>query len=155
MSERLTASELEILRGLMQRFAEHQLDQFENLSLDTGYGPVFVSFTRKLPPAWPAGAFTRVPKPASGQTGRFALVSGAAAVHSREDLLQVIVQMRDDLAGAGAHEWGNPNLERFLEALQGFLNDLDGYYANRGQQPPAQPDWALFATALVTATGYE
>jgi hypothetical protein len=82
-------------------------------------------------------------------------VSGAAAVHSREDLLQVIVQMRDDFAGAGAHEWGNPNLERFLEALQGFLNDLDGYYANRGQQPPAQPDWALFTTALVTATGYE
>ena len=97
MSERLTASELDILRGLMQRFAEHQLDQFENLRFDTGYGP----------------------------------------------------------AGAGAHEWGNPNLERFLEALQGFLNDLDGYYANRGQHPPAQPDWALFATALMTATGYE
>jgi len=44
------------------------------------------------------------------------------------------------------------NLECFLEALQGFLTDLDGYYANRGQQPPARPDWSLFATALIAAT---
>jgi len=57
--------------------------------------------------------------------------------------------------GTGAHEWENPNLEHFLDALHGFLADLDGYYAGRGQQPPAQPDWGLFATVLAAATGYE
>jgi hypothetical protein len=155
MGESLTASELEVLRGLLQRFAEHELDQFENLRFDTSYGSVFVSLTRRLPPGWPAEAFTPVPQPAPGETGRFAHVSDPAAAHSREDLLQVITQMRDDLTGVGAHEWENPNLERFLEALQGFLADLDGYYAKRGQQSPAQPDWGLFATALVAATGYE
>lgn len=35
----------------------------------------------------------------------------------------------------------NPNLERFLVALQGFMASLDGYYAMRGQQSPAEPDW--------------
>jgi hypothetical protein len=159
MSEGLTPSELQVLQGLLQRFAEHELDQFEHLRFDTSYGPVFVSWTRKLPPGWSAEAFTPVPRPAPGKTGRVAHAGKAATAHSREDLLRVITQMRDDLAGTGAHEWENPSLERFLEALQGFLADLDGYYASRGQQPPAQPpaqpDWGLLATALVAATGYE
>jgi hypothetical protein len=155
MNGSLTAGELEVLRGLLQRFAEHELDQFDHWRFDTSYGAVFVSFTRKLPPEWSAEAFTPVPDPAPGQTGRFAQVRNAAAAQSREDLLHVITQMRDDLAGTGAHEWENPNLERFLQALQSFLADLDGYYASRGQLPPAQPDWNLLATALVAATGYE
>jgi hypothetical protein len=154
MGTGLTASEVEVLRGLLQRFAEHELDQFKNLRFDTSYGPVLAAWMLRLPPGWPTEAFTPVPQPAPGQTGRLARVSGAA-VHSRENLLQVIAQMRDDLAGTGAHEWENPSLERFLEAPQGFLADIDGYYANRGQQPPAQPDWGLLATALVAATGYE
>jgi hypothetical protein len=76
-------------------------------------------------------------------------------VDSRDGALRVIEQLQDDLAGTGAHEWENPNLERFLDALHGFLADLDGYYAGRGKQPPAQPDWGLFATVLAAATGYE
>jgi hypothetical protein len=76
-------------------------------------------------------------------------------VNSRDDVLRVIGEMRNDLAGTGACEWENPDLERFLEALQGFLTDLDGYYANRGQEAPAHPSWGLFATALIAATGYE
>lgn len=155
MSESLTPSEIEVLRSLLQRFTEHELDQFENWRFDTSYGPVFVAFTRKLPPGWPAEAFTPVPKSAAGQTGRFAHVSDAAVARSREDVLRVMGQMREDLAGMGAREWQNPTLEGFLQALQGFLTDLDGYYVNRGQEPPAQPDWGLLATALVAATGYE
>ncbi len=49
----------------------------------------------------------------------------------------------------------NPNLERFLVALQGFMASLDGYYAMRGQQSPAEPDWGWLAIALVAATGCE
>jgi hypothetical protein len=55
----------------------------------------------------------------------------------------------------GVREWENPNLERFLEAPPGFLTYLDGYYANRGQQPHARPDWARSLPALIAATGYE
>jgi len=76
-------------------------------------------------------------------------------VDSRDGALQVIQQLQDDLADTGAHEWENPNLERFLDALHGFLADLDGYYTGRGQLPPAQADWRLFATVLAAATGYE
>lgn len=93
MSEPLTGSELEVLRGLLQRFAEHELDQFENLRFDTSYGPVFVSWTRRLLPGWPAEAFTAAPKPTPGETGRFAHVADAANARSREDLLRVLTQM--------------------------------------------------------------
>ena len=155
MSGDLSASECDQLIALLQRFAERHLDQFEHLRFDTSYGPVFAAMMRELPPAWPAEAFTAVPKPAPGQTGRLAHVSDPASARSREDLQQVIAAMQQDLAGAGAREWGNPTLERFLDALAGFLDGLDGYYANRGQQAPGQPDWALFAAALVAATGYE
>jgi hypothetical protein len=155
MNENLTASELGQLRALLQRFAEHDLDQFENLRFDTRHGPAFVLFTRRLPPGWHAEAFTQVPQPDPAKTGRSAHVSDLASVNSRDGALRVIQEMQDDLAGTGAGEWENPNLERFLDALHGFLGNLDGYYANCGQQPPAQPDWSLFSTALVAATGCE
>jgi hypothetical protein len=75
-----------------------------------------VQLTRKLPPGMPAEAFTPLTRPGPVITGRFAQVSDEAAVTSREDVLRVIAEMRDDLAGTGAREWENPNLERFLEA---------------------------------------
>jgi hypothetical protein len=87
--EDLTAGEFEQLRVLLQRFAERHLDQFENLRFETSYGPVFV-MTRELPPGWPSGAFTAVPRPAPFETGRFANVRDPASVTSREDLLHVI-----------------------------------------------------------------
>jgi pimeloyl-ACP methyl ester carboxylesterase len=126
------------MRALLQRFAERHLDQFENLRFDTSYGPVFVLMTRELPPGWPPGAFTAMPRPAPGETRRFAHVSDPASATSREDVLRVIAEMQDDLAGTGAREWENPNLERFLDALGGFLDGLNDYYANRGQQPSGQ-----------------
>jgi hypothetical protein len=50
---------------------------------------------------------------------------------------------------------GEPEPGVLPRSAPGFLTYLDGYYANRGQQPPARPDWDPFATALIAATGYE
>ena len=63
MNGSLTSGELKVLVGLLQRFAEHDPDQFENLRFETSYGPVFVPLTRELPREWPAEAFTSVAKP--------------------------------------------------------------------------------------------
>lgn len=54
MSRGLSASELEQFPDLLQRFAEHELDQFENWRFDTRYGPVYVSWARKLLAGWPS-----------------------------------------------------------------------------------------------------
>lgn len=60
MNERLSDGEFAQLKALLHRFAEHDIDQFENLRFDTSYGPVFIAMTRQLPPGWPPEAFTHV-----------------------------------------------------------------------------------------------
>ena len=89
------------------------------------------------------------------RTGRFAHVSDFSGAGSREDVLRVTGEMTADLEDGGAAEWENGTLARFLDAYGGVLHGLDGYFANRGEPVPAQPDWRLLARLLVAATGYE
>jgi hypothetical protein len=43
---------------LLARFAEHELDQWDNRRIGTSSGPVYVTITRGLMPDWPDEAFT-------------------------------------------------------------------------------------------------
>jgi hypothetical protein len=152
----MSADETEQLARLLYRYAETELDQFDNWRLDTEIGPVYVSMSMELLPDWSDRAFDPVPKPGTRwQTGRFAHVDGREQVASREDVQGVIAQMRADLAGRGSREWENPSLDRFLEALEAVLDGLPGQLARQGKAETAQPDWALLAHILIAATGYE
>ena len=130
--ERLAASELEHLLILLQRFTEHNHDHWVNWRFDTRHWPMFVHLTRRPQRGVPAEAFTLLTKREPVRTGRFGHARDAAATESREDMLRVIAQMPRNAAR--------------------FLTDLDGCYASRREQPPAQPYWSLFATNLITAT---
>lgn len=152
----MSADESEQFARLLYRYAETQLDQFDNWRLDTEIGPVYVSMSMALLPDWSDRAFDPVPKPGTRwQTGRFAQVDRARPVTSRQDVQEVIAQMRADLAGRGSREWENPTLDRFLDALEAVLDGLPGRLARQGKAETAQPDWALLADILVAATGYE
>jgi hypothetical protein len=155
MSAELSAEEWGHLVQLLQRFAENELDQQEAWRLDTSSGPVYVKLGRNRAPNEPADAFRLVEPPSPYRTGRSAHVSNLSAVTSREDLLRIMGEIITDFEGSGSAEWENATLARFLPAFGSFLHDLDGYFANRGEPIPAQPDWRLLATLLVAATGYE
>ncbi len=155
MSAGLSAEEWGHLAGLLRRFAENDLDQHDAWRLDTSRGPVYVRLGRERAPDEPAVAFRLVESPTPYRTGRAAHVGNLPEVRSRADVLRVIGEMITDLEGSGAAEWENGTLARFLAAFGNFLNDLGGYFANRGEPMPAQPDWGLPATLLVAATGYE
>jgi hypothetical protein len=88
------------------------------------------------------------------ETGRFAEVGDLDQVNSHDDVAEVVEQMLSDLR-AHPDEWENPTLDRFLDALAGVLQGLPGYYANRGEQFPNAPTWAMLAGVLVSASGYE
>jgi len=51
--------------------------------------------------------------------------------------------------------WTNVSLEQFLGGVSGWVADMDGYFANRGEPVPSQPSWQLFAQALLAGRVYE
>lgn len=74
-------------------------------------------------------------------------------VRSREDLVHFVTSLRAELlAGPG---WENETLDRYLEALAGYTQDMHGAYQNRGEPVPEHPSWSTIATMLLAATAYE
>ena len=53
-------------------------------------------------------------------------------------------------------EWENPDLDRFLEAMIAYAQDIQGYYTNTNQNVNAEtPSWKVFADILKGAKIYE
>lgn len=52
--------------------------------------------------------------------------------------------------------WENDTLERFLEAMQAYTLDIQGYYNNiEAGQDADHPSWKVFADILRGASVYE
>jgi hypothetical protein len=75
-------------------------------------------------------------------------------VASREDLVDFVSGLRDEHR-AEPSGWENNDLDRFLDALAAWIAASPGYWANRGESEPEQPDWGWVALALRAGTGYE
>jgi hypothetical protein len=136
----MSPEDAEQLARLLYRYAETELDQFDNWRLDTEFGPVYVSMNMELLPGWSDRAFDPVPKPGTRwQTGRSANVDGAEHAASREDVQRVIAQMRADLTRRGWPEWENPTLDRFLEALEAVLEGFLASSPARARLSPRSP----------------
>jgi hypothetical protein len=155
MSTGLSDYEWRQLLELLRRLADHDLDRSDAWRLDTSRGPVFVQLRRELSAGESAEGFRRVAPVDDWSTGRAARVRDLAGVATREDLRRLVSQMHSDFVESGVVEWENATLERFLEAMAAYLGDLDGYFRNRKEPVPDQPDWHLVALLLVAASGYE
>ncbi|MEH7356242.1 hypothetical protein V7150_22260 [Neobacillus drentensis] len=75
-------------------------------------------------------------------------------VNSREDLIEFINHLRMDLQ-TNKDEWENITLEDFLEAMEAWVNDMEGYYSNSNQSVPKQPSWKTIADILYASSMYE
>ncbi|MDW2878258.1 MULTISPECIES: DUF7660 family protein [Bacillaceae] len=75
-------------------------------------------------------------------------------VKSREDLIKFIKHLRTDLQTNRA-EWENITLEDYLEAMEDWVKDMDGYYLNTNQPVPEQPSWKTIADILFASRMYE
>lgn len=54
------------------------------------------------------------------------------------------------------NNWENNNLSDFLEAMERYAEDIQGYYKNTNQNVDANnPSWQLFADIFKGATMYE
>ena len=82
------------------------------------------------------------------------LAEARDAVRTRHDLARFVDALRRDL-DANEEAWENPTLDRYLEALSGWIADMEGWFANRGVPEPEQPDWNLVGHMLYAAKVYE
>ncbi|GAB3834992.1 DUF7660 family protein [Hymenobacter jeollabukensis] len=78
----------------------------------------------------------------------------AEQVRSKADFLQFMAALQQDLAD-NSPQWENRKLADYLEALGRWVEDMEGYYRNTGQEVPRQISWRVFASILRAASIYE
>ena len=78
----------------------------------------------------------------------------AERIGSREEFAVFVRALTENLR-AHPSEWENATLPEFLEALAAWVEDLPGYFHNRGLAVPEPPDWRTFALVLSAARIYE
>ena len=54
-------------------------------------------------------------------------------IHTRQDFVEFMEVLAHD-RHANPDQWENSDLDSYLEALGGFVDDLDGYFKNRGEK---------------------
>jgi len=80
----------------------------------------------------------------------------SGALNTSEECDRLIATVRRLLSEwrDGPPPWENDTLPRYLEAFAAWLDDRDGYYANRGSVTPTN-GWRVVADALQAAVVYE
>lgn len=82
------------------------------------------------------------------------LAERALSVRTREDLAAFVAELKADFT-ANPGDWTNPDLASFLDAMASWIEDMDGYYRNTGQNMSALPPWRIVADVLMAARIYE
>ena len=77
-----------------------------------------------------------------------------SVISSRQDFVAFVNALANDFRD-NPSTWENDSLERFLEALGAWVEDMEGYYTNHGKPIPKQPDWKVVADMLMAARMYE
>ncbi len=75
-------------------------------------------------------------------------------IHSREDFVSFARGLLHNLRENPA-SWENRDLESYLDAIAAWVEDMDGYYENRGEPVPWQPNWRVLGQILLAAKFYE
>lgn len=75
-------------------------------------------------------------------------------VVDRPTLANYIRDLVEDFQ-ANPESWGNKDLPDFLMAMAAWVEDMDGYYANKGIKTPEIPSWKTLAEILTASSVYE
>jgi hypothetical protein len=73
-------------------------------------------------------------------------------VETRDDFARFVSAVLADFRSAGAAEWENGTLDRFLDGLSAFA---DARVAEAQELDQEQASWRVFAEIVRAATGYE
>lgn len=74
-------------------------------------------------------------------------------ITSRKDLAEFVRELSKDYKNNPA-SWENHTIESYLEALSGWIEDMEGVFKNMNQTAPATPEWRTIARMLRAASIY-
>lgn len=84
-----------------------------------------------------------------------ALVETAERITGRAEFTDFVRALLENFR-RHPEEWQNTTLEDFVKGLAGFVENMDGYYANIGAKLNCDiPSWRVFADILLAARVYE
>jgi hypothetical protein len=75
-------------------------------------------------------------------------------INTQEDFAAFVQKLQHDFK-ENPGSWENRDLPSFLEAIAGWVGDMDGYFQNQGKEAPPQPTWKLLGAILLAARVYE
>jgi hypothetical protein len=75
-------------------------------------------------------------------------------IQTREDLVLFVNRLVQELRTSPG-QWENTSLETYLAAIAAWVQDMDGYYRNRGEAAPQHPTWKQVGEILLAARIYE
>jgi hypothetical protein len=82
------------------------------------------------------------------------LTAQVELINSREDFRLFLKSLSENLR-LEPQRWENDQLGLFLDAMAAWVEDIEGYYENRGQTLPEGVHWKIFAQILLAAKYYE
>jgi hypothetical protein len=82
------------------------------------------------------------------------IVEAVDQVRDREQLIAFIRMLACGLREQ-PHTWENRDLPSYLDAMAAWIEDMDGYFLSKGEQPADQPSWRLLSEILMAARSYE
>ena len=79
-------------------------------------------------------------------------------VNDRESFHCFLEELTNDFEN-NKNDWENRSLSSFLSALEGWVDDMDGYYMNIGSEEVLsnikEDSWKIFADILMAGRIYE
>lgn len=81
-------------------------------------------------------------------------VDSLPPITTHQAFLEFLALLQEDFRKHGS-QWENGTLPTYLEAMQAWTEDMDGYYLNTGQPIPENVPWQVFADILRAARVYE
>ena len=82
------------------------------------------------------------------------LESSVQHIKSKEDFLEFLEALNQDFKN-NIGTWENKTIDSFIEAMQSWVEDMDGYYINTKQPIPKDLNWKVFADILIASKMYE
>jgi hypothetical protein len=78
----------------------------------------------------------------------------AEKIQTRDDLVLFINHLVQDLR-TRPERWENASLDAYLAAIAAWVQDMEGYYRNRGETTPHHLTWKNVGEILLAARIYE